>query len=386
MASTRYSGVVVCICTSLVSVPVLCAFLNNPLLSQKIPQIAIHYGLLVAAFGLFTHVLRPSGNFWNFETHGSAFYYFCCLFTLLSTLQLTVQGSKFSQIKPKLLDENSLYLKTSQGISSEIAYCLSSYVLCLMMISRMDRYFSSRNLALYWCGATLTNELIFGILMVLNRRYLLEYSTFIHLLYISVALWCLYHFLYSNPRLVPCKTCLTSYWPLADTGLITLLFFSIGFTILRILGAFNVQQSLIRAYASSVEPVILDPSLFAKVWIAITCVVGIPCSVMAISFLNRLICFKNANLALLYAGSMMQGTLVYTLYTIIAAIAEPKYRVSWKVAFVALALNFLFVFSSHLYVLRTIRTGQKPITTICGYAEDEAQADEDECSDNTAND
>jgi len=367
MATTKYHGVIVCIIASLVSVPVMFAFLSNHILSQKVPQYAVQYGLLVASLGMFIHLLRPSGDFWNFETRGSIFYYFCCLFTTLSAVQLTVHGSKFTQNRPKLLDGDSVYLKTLQGISSELSYCISSYVLCLMMISRMDRYFSSRNLALYWCGATLTNELIYSISMAINRKFLLEYSTFIHLLYIAVALWSLYHFLQGNQRLIPCKLCVTSYRPLADTGIIILLFFSVAFCILRGLGALNIQQAFVKAYASSIEPIMLDPSHFGQVWIGISCAASIPCSLMGVSFLNQLLCTKNVNIALLHAGCIMQGTLVYTVYAVISAIAEPKYRLPLKNVIVVLALNIVFVTSAHLYMLRCVRGGPKVRTTVCAY-------------------
>ena len=385
MTPRNFKGIYVCFFVSLVSIPVMLAFLSNKFLSELLPHYAVQYGMLVAYLGVYIHLVRPSGDFWNFETRGSIFYYLCCLLTTFSTMQLAVHGSKFAQTKPQLLLQGQrVYLITNEGISCEIAYCIFSNILCLIMIYRMDRYFSARNLAIYWSGATITNELIGLVFMVLHQNRKPEYSTFLHMLYTLVALWCLYHFLFCNKRLVRCKSCVTSYRPLTDAVIIMFLLFSFAFTTLRCLAALSVQQAFVKLYASVIEPLILHPSKFVQIWIAISGVIGLPCCLIAISFLNRLVCSRNIDLALLHAGSAMQGTLVYIAYAALSAYNDAKYRPSWQIGCVTLVLNFIFVFAAHVYSFRCVYGGPTARTTVCGF-DDGNDEDDNDSSDSSSN-
>jgi len=124
--TSKYRGVVYSLFATILSVVTVWMFSAHDIMSQKIPMITVQYGLWITVWSLFVWSMTPAYDFWSHEKKRSFFYYCCCLMTSLSATLLTAHIHKaYAKIKAKLLTGNEIYLKTPQGISSEVFHSMA---------------------------------------------------------------------------------------------------------------------------------------------------------------------------------------------------------------------------------------------------------------------
>ena len=373
---TCFVGVLLCILVSGCWAPALSYFLNHSQWSKTLPMLCVEYTLFLASLILFIYILEPASDFWNFEKRGSAFYFTSCMLVCVSVNQITLTAVRFELIQSskqvEFFAEDEPFLKTPFGICSEMWHCIFTFSMSLIMIFVMDNGLSPRNYALYWCGATLTSGMVTGIALVSGTfAKRIKYTSVANTFYFLVALWMLSNLFISQPRNVRCKTS----WRRCSCSKVVLVLmnvFVIAFHFFRILSItqwpildnsqyFRSVNSLIRVYARQYEPYMIHNSRFGLTWIMFVAGYGIPCSFIAIYHLLRQTTLEAANLALMHAGSTLQGTVVYLSYSAFSS-SEKRFRIRPKVFSVVLSLNVLIVVTSHIFLLLALfeKPLQKP--------------------------
>ena len=353
----NFSGVTVCFCVSLWCAPATNYIMEHKLLSNVLPMYIMQYSMFLTALSLFVFVLKPSQVFGNLEKQGSALYFMCCMFTCISISQLAVHSRRynvFGKSKPlQYFASDEPHLKTPFGMSSELSHCVVTYVMSLLMVFRMDNKLSPRDLALYWCGFTVTKTLVTG-LSLLSGPFVtkLRCNSYINLFFFVISLWLMYYFLMKKPRTVPCYRCFARSNAVIDTVIALLLAFSAVFSFIRILCVLNSNQKYIKRY-NSLEPYMKNKSNFGASWILICGFFSIPCCLLGILSLCQSLTKRSLNMALLHAGSILQGTFVYISFNWYVN-ADKKGKIPLKYYYVVSIFNLLLVVAAHAYMMRCL--------------------------------
>ena len=373
-----YKTQVYCFCISLTCAILVWKAMTNEIMSHKVPLIVVHYSLLLTAWGLLFCLVPSAKHFWSYHKKGGFFYYCCCLLVSLSAALLTAHvHTAYSNTGAKVLDENEVYLKTPQGISSEVFHSLLTFVLALFMILRMDRCYSPRNAALYWSSATLTNELVFLFVLVLNGGpYTVRYSILIHAFYVVLALLALNYFIRVKRRIIPCRSCERKKKSKLDSGLTAFLVISVISILFRLLAAIFESPSFLQTYAKNFEPMLLHPSNLGMAWTIVSALSSIPWCAFGILYIRRLACRKSLDWALLYAGSVLQGTFAYLTFWGLLNV-QPQYKILQSFAPVTVLMNLLPVIAAHAYLLRCIKGAPASLEGDCAYLMEISDSDSD---------
>ena len=330
-------------------IPVVYYVLSHSIMSQLVPFFAVQYGLFVTAIGVFIHSLCPTSDFWDYKRRGSIFYFLCCMFTVIATFLLTVQlHGLFSKSKSKLSENDVLYLKASYGNSAEILHAIFTVVMALLMIKKMDCCYSPRNLAMYWCGATITHEMIIHVALFFEKHLVsMYYSFFAHFFYIFAVALILRHFVLQHPRQDSKRPDDCAFTSRENILAAVLLAFSLLYTCLRVIGTgkASVKVNAVSTYTSAYESLITDN--FGAAWVVVSAVWILPCCVLSLCNLFKNTPHKIKNVALLFAGSMLYGTALHLTYYVLFAIKTKPTKVAIGVA---VTLNLLLVLGSHLHL------------------------------------
>ena len=376
-----FSGVMLCISLSFACIPITCFFLLDDHVSQKLPMHIAEYSMLVTALGIFLLCLKPSRDFWNFNKRG-AFYYACCILCCAATTQLTVHGMRLNLFggakKPKYFDSDELYIKTPYGSSSELWFDVVSYILYLLMVFQIDNKTSVRNVALYWCGATLSSVFVTGIgLLTGPYATKIYFSSFSLFFYIFFTLWVLRYFIVQKPRFV-CGLREGRGSGYFEFVIAALLLYSALFSFLRVLGVFNSNLNFVKNYVGKFEPYITHPSKFGSIWILYAALYGIPCQLKSLYHIHHATYRAATNMALIYAGSIMQGTFVYLSYSAYPS-SDQKGRIPKSAFGVVMVLNIMLIIGAHIFLFRCLRsTPYHSKKFKCVYVNDDYVDDDDD--------
>ena len=357
-----YKGVTVAVIVSLCAVPLVKSALSHNVVSQFLPMCILNYSLLLTAAVFFTAALPPN-ICCHVASKRNEIYYMCCLFMCLCTGNATVQAWRlrfFAPHNPKvpfpkvgylLYDEP--FLTKPFGISTQLWNDFVNYFLYAAMIFMIDNDIPYRDVALYWCGGTLTSEFVstIGAFTGMNSHQL-HYSEIKRIVYISATSWVLFKFLVCNPRYIRESLYSTRFWKL-DRILIFFLMVYSFFGFFRGLAGLNGRQRIVIYYVSRYEPYILHPSKFGAVWVLYTAVYGVPFHLAAIKSLIRPTSDWIVNMSILYAGSLLQGTCVYLSYSFYPS-SDPKYRTPSKTFFFVMLVNILLVVVAHVLMYRCV--------------------------------
>ena len=373
----NYKGVVCVVTVSLSCLPCTMYFLSHRVMSQLLPMYAVGYGILLTAVALFILIMPPDGNFWKFECRG-IFYYVCCILACINVVQLSMQFRRFS--KPgrfklsTFFATDEVYLKTPFGMSSILWNNGVCYLIYLVIVFAIDNCSNVRNIALYWCGGMITSEFVIGISLLSGpTSHKLQYSSVVDVFYICVLIWVLNNYLIINPRIVcPGIECRTSKF--FDICLIITFLFSIFFTFIRCMGVLNSSQYHIKYYRMKYEPYMGHKSNFGAIWILFSGAYGIPCQILAIYYLYHSRCRHSVDISLLYAGSMLQGTVVYLSYNFYPS-SEKAYRFPTSHLVSVMTFNIGIVVVAHLFLFRCLWSCTGINTCSCKCYEDECDDD-----------
>ena len=351
----RLKGVAVCFFTSLLCSPLIHNLLGHPLMSQKLPMMCLQYSLFATSVLMFVAMLEPSSDFWNFEKRGSFLYFLFCLLTCVSVVQITLNVNRFNLIgkpkKAKYFEGDEQYLGTPFGMSSEAFQSIFTYVVSMLAVLQMDNETSPRNLALYWCGATITNIIVTGIALLSGPLAAkIQFSSWMHVFYFVMALFVSHNFVLVNKRRYPVCEYYTRRSVLFDILVAILLGFCMIYNAMRLLCAFNATQKFIKDYTAKFEPCIVEPTKFPFAWILFAGVYGIPCCLQGIYDLNNVGCQRNLEMAFMHAGSMLQGTFVYVSFSWYTK--ANKFQIPDKSYPIVAILNLLVVCAAHMLAIR----------------------------------
>ena len=295
----------------------------------------------------------PDVEFWNFERRG-IFYYLCCILACVNVIQLAVHFRRVTTKKStKFFANDEVYLKTPFGMCSVLWNNGVNFIIYLMIIFGIDNYSSVRNIAMYWCGAMMTSELVIGFALFSGpSSHKIQYSSLSDAFYVIVCAIVLTNYLVLNPRIIVVPKVLPKKG-MCDFVIVILLLFSIGFNFFRCLGGLNSSQYHIKLYRVFYEPYMVHPSQYSLIWILFSGMFGIPCEILAIYYLYKVEHEKALNTALLYAGSTLQGTSVYLSYNMYTN-SQKLYRLSPHRLRTVYLCNALLVLGAHLFLLRCL--------------------------------
>lgn len=358
----KYKGVIVSIIVSLCAVPLIKSALSNNVVSQLIPMYILNYSLLLTA-GIFIFAALPPSLCRHACSNRNEIYYMCCLFMGVCTANATLQAWRFRYFGPRnakvplpkagYLKYDEPYITKPFGISTQMYNDFFNYILYAIMIYRIDNGLSYRNIALYWCGGSLTSEFVSTIGSFTGyNSHQLHNTEIRRFLFISSTSWVLIKFLVLKPRRIETTSVNTRFVKL-DRGLIVCLSFYCVFGFIRGLAGLNGHQKMIIYYISRFEPYIAHPSRFGAIWVLYTAVYGIPFHLAAIKSLIRPTSEWLVNMSILYASSLLQGTFVYLSYSFYPS-SEVKYRIPKKTLVPVMLLNICLVIVAHVLMFRCL--------------------------------
>lgn len=363
----NYKGVVCVFVVSVCCIPFTWFLLSHKVMSQLLPMYAVGYGILLTVLSIFFCVMPPQKNFWKFEKRG-LFYYVCCILACVNVVQLSIQYRRFSKggvfKLSGFFSTDEFYLKTPFGMSSILWNNGVCYFLYLIMIFSIDNCSNIRNLAVYWSGGMMTSEFVIGVSLLSGpASNKLQYSSVVDVFYICVVIWVLHYYLLINPRTYKygreCRPGKTFDSCLAIAFILCSLF-----TFMRCLAVLKSSQYHIKMYRSRFEPYLAHKSNFGSVWILFTGAYGIPCQFLAIYYIYHCKCRCVLDISLLYAGSMLQGTVVYLSYNLYPS-SEKAYRFPCSHIAAVMASNFGLVAVAHLFLFRCLWSYN--VKQICSY-------------------
>ena len=354
----NYRGVLVSVIVSLFGVPMVVSGLCHPVMSQFLPMYVYNYSLLLTALVFFVAALPPNICCPD-QLRRNEIYYMSCLFMCLCTGSATSQAWRVHAIpnqpnvKVGYFQYDEPYMNTPFGMSTVIWNDFVNYFIYISLIYMIDNGFNYRNIALYWCGGTLTSEFvsIIGSFIGCNSHQL-HYSEIRHIAIICATTWVLYKFLLRQPRCINLPLYCTRF-KLLDRLLIVLLAFYSLLGVVRGLGGLGGRQKLVTHYVINYEPYIIHPARFGAVWVLYTAVYGIPFQFAAIKALMRPGSRWLIDMSILYASSLMQGTVVFLSYSFYPT-ADKKFKIPPRCFYGVMSLNLVYVLTAHALMYRCL--------------------------------
>lgn len=355
-----FKGVVVAFVISFCSIPVLRSALKHNVVSQYLPMFILNYSLLITAAMFFFAALPPSFTCQHLSKRNEI-YYMCCLFMCISLAGISFQTYrlnifwKTSRKKVEFFKFDEPFVLTPFGMSSQIWTDIVSIVFYTLIIFLIDNCISYRNVALYWSGATLTNQLItLCSALTGNYSHKLQFSEVIRVIYTIAAIWVMFKLLVLKPRSIKDRI-VHSELRVLDWILVLCLAFYIFYGFMRGIAALDCKQKLIANYVKHYEPYISHPSRFGATWVLHTAVYGIPLHLIFIK--NLVKCAGGAWLidtSVVYAASLLQGTFVYLTYSMYPS-SERRYKFPAATLPVVLVLNVVLVLIAHILMIRCLK-------------------------------
>lgn len=355
----NYKGVIVSIVVSLFGVPMVIAALCHPVMSQLLPMYVFNYSLLLTAAVFIVAALPP--NFACLKTtRRNEVYYMACIFMCLCTGSGAAQAWRLRiiphqpNVKVGYFQCDEPYMNTPFGMSTVIWNDCVNYIIYVVLVYMIDNGMEYRNLALYWCGGTLTSEFVATLGSFIGcHSHQLHYTEIKHFAVTLGTAWVLYKFLVRNPRTSCDIKLYNTRFKTLDT-LITVLFtFYSFFNILRGLGGLGGRQKIVAYYIGHYEPYIIHPSRFGAVWVIYVAAYGIPFQLATIKGLKKPGSEWLINSSILYASSLLQGTTVFLSYSFYPR-ADRQYKIPPNSFMIVLLLNIAYVVLAHALMYRCL--------------------------------
>ena len=361
----NYKGLYVSIIISFCAMPWMRVALSHPVVSQYLPMYILIYGLLLTSSIFFVYALPPQFLCCNKKKRISIkrdeIYYGCCLLMCCCFGGLTFQtwrlkkfGAGLVKHKVEFFVYDERYVLSPHHMMTEIWMDVINYFFYASIIFMIDNNFNHRNVALYWSGATITAELVttLGCFTGIHSPNL-QYSEYMHVVHIVAALWIVFKFMVLKPRYLERQNSTTSFATFDQIMIVCLILLSM-FSAFRGVAALNGSQSLVKKYVARYEPYIVHPARFGAIWILFLAVYGIPFQLATVRGLLKPGSEWLIDMSVLYAGSVLQGTIIYLSYSFFPS-SDRKYRIPSSSLYGTIFFNGLLIVVSHLLMYRCLK-------------------------------
>lgn len=366
MALYNYKGLYVSIIVSFCAMPCMRLALSHPVLSQYLPMHVLIYALLLTCTIFFGYALPRDMTCGRKKKppKRNEIYYGCCLLMCCCIGGLTFQtwrlkkfGAGFVKHKVEFFAYDEKYVLTPFHLMTEIWMDVVNYFFYAVIIFLIDNGYSCRNVLLYWSGATITGELVATFACITGvHSPALKYTELMHVVHIVAAVWVVFRFLVLKPRFIEARAHTSKYVFMDKILILSLIALSL-FAAFRGVAALNGSQKFVKLYVTTYEPYIVHPTRFGAIWVLFTAVYGIPFQLAAIRGILRPGAEWLINMSILYAGSVLQGTLVFLSYSFFRN-SEPRFRIPPSTTNFVIGVNCLLVFVAHALMYRCLMEPQ----------------------------